>query len=79
MAQPLKGPHEIEWTDAKGYKSSSKGLDKQSRKVTHHTYFNPKTNRRISYDTHETAWGEEYIEGSGHEVDQNTKQVVRRW
>jgi hypothetical protein len=75
----LSGPHEIAHTDVQGYSMRDDGLDDKSRSLTHHTYYNPKTNRRISYDTYEAAWGEEYIDGSGHEVDQDTNQIVRRW
>lgn len=48
--------------------------------VRHHTWFDGKRNRRISYDTRPNSQGEHvYIPGTGHEVDQRTGKVVDRW
>lgn len=77
MAALLKGPDEQEYGDMRDYRQTSKGLDSKGRRVTHHVYFNPRTNKHVSYDTFEAAWGEVYVQGSGHETDHDTRQITQ--
>ncbi len=51
-------------------------VEKRSDGTLHHTWFDGQRNRRISYDT--TPDGI-YIPRTGHEVDQNTGDIVDRW
>lgn len=53
------------------------GWDAQGREVWHHTYYNPTTNRRISYDTVLGGYLHQYLIGTGHETDQNSGRHIR--
>lgn len=84
MAQhgPWKNRQGVEAFNARGYTHSPmRFYNKDGKQLYHHTWFNPTDNTRVSYDTYDAgSWvGHVYVDGSGHEVNQQTSQVVNRW
>lgn len=84
MAQqvPWMNRQGVEAFNAQGYKvTPMRYFNKDGKQLHHHTWFNPQTDRRISYDTYDAGWGvgHVYVEGSGHEVGNRSGQVVDRW
>lgn len=84
MAQkgPWRNQHGVEAFNAKGYRISElRTYDRHGRKLTHHTWFNPESDRRISYDTYDGGFavGNVYVYGSGHEVHNTSGKILDRW